>query len=100
MKTLLHLLALLNILDALITLIGLKGNHIEEANPLMGSLYTTHPLLFLFTKLSLSAILYLVIYYDHFPKKKWFTALTYTAATLYTFTLILHSIWITQALTH
>ncbi|MGD7022836.1 DUF5658 family protein [Rossellomorea vietnamensis] len=100
MKLTLHFLAALNILDALMTMIGLKGNHIEEANPLMGTLYTKDPLLFLFVKLSFSAGLYLIIYFNQFPKKKWFTALTFTATTLYAFTFILHSIWITQVLTH
>ena len=100
MKLAVHFLATLNILDALITIIGLKGDHIEEANPLMASLYTTHPILLLLVKLSFSACVYIFLYYNHFPKKKWFTALTCAAIILYSFTFFLHSIWITQALTH
>ncbi|WP_421382019.1 DUF5658 family protein [Bacillus salacetis] len=98
MRLALHLLAVLNIIDGIITMLGLEAGFIEEANPLMAVLYKTHPFLFMGIKLSFSAFIYVFIYYDNFPAKKWLTSLTYTAVSLYTFIIILHTTWISHAL--
>ncbi|WP_409252223.1 DUF5658 family protein [Bacillus sp. SCS-153A] len=98
MRLALHLLAVLNIIDGIITLVGLKGNFIEEANPLMAALYQAHPILFILVKLSFSALLYAFIRNENFPSKKWLLSLTYTAITLYTFTILLHGTWISLIL--
>ncbi|MGM0921198.1 MAG: DUF5658 family protein [Bacillota bacterium] len=54
--------AVVNALDAGLTVIGLHYNFIAEANPFMKSLYEIHPLLFAGYKLSFSIFLYLFIY--------------------------------------
>lgn len=87
-------------MDGVITIVGLEGSYIEEANPLMALLYHTHPLLFIFVKFSLSALIYAFIRYVKFPVKKLLTALTYTAITLYILVFVLHSTWIYLLIYH
>ncbi|WP_162785163.1 DUF5658 family protein [Bacillus sp. P14.5] len=98
MKIALHSLAALNILDTFATVIGIRNALIQEANPIMDSLYSSHPIIFIVVKLSLSAIVYALILYNKFPEKKWFSSITYTALLLYSLTFLLHGIWIYYAL--
>ncbi|MGM0843549.1 MAG: DUF5658 family protein [Bacillota bacterium] len=98
MKFALHLLAALNTLDAIATVVGIKNAFIKEANPIMDSLYSSHPILFIAVKLSLSAIVYILIFYKKIPEKKWFTSITYTAVIIYSLTFLLHGIWIYYAI--
>lgn len=57
------LLALLNILDLLLTLYGLQAGYIEEGNPLLASLYRNSPVLFAAFKLVIVLLLLAVINY-------------------------------------
>ncbi|PLT32894.1 DUF5658 family protein [Bacillus sp. V5-8f] len=63
MKHLFQYLAILNLLAAFLTYYGLLNSHITEANPLMNSLYETHPFLFMTVKLTLSFLLYVLSLY-------------------------------------
>ncbi|MGD6966618.1 DUF5658 family protein [Rossellomorea vietnamensis] len=94
MKLVIHFLALLNILDGALTLIGLEGEYIEEANPLMAILYSIHPLLFISVKCLFSVLLYIIVFYDLFPAKRWFAAITVLAVTLYCFVVAYHGVWV------
>ncbi|MED1204954.1 DUF5658 family protein [Heyndrickxia acidicola] len=94
MKWIIHYLAFLNIIDALATYFGLNHSYIREMNPLMESLYNIQPLFFLAAKLLLSVILYSLLYFEKIPVKNMFKAITVGAATIYTFVVILHSIWL------
>ncbi|TYS17860.1 hypothetical protein FZC78_08420 [Rossellomorea vietnamensis] len=94
MKLALHILAALNLFDAIITAVGIKNDLIKEANPLMDSLYSTHPILFVSVKIILSMFIYALIIYDKVPAKKWFAPIAYTAIALYSFTFVLHGFWI------
>lgn len=62
MKQAFIFLAVVNALDAGLTVIGLHYNLIAEANPFMKLLYEIHPLLFAGFKLSFSIFLFLFIY--------------------------------------
>ncbi|WP_456277329.1 DUF5658 family protein [Bacillus sp. AK128] len=97
MKRTFHYLAILNLLDGLLSFFGLQLSVMEEANPIMNELYTIHPILFLTVKVSFSIILYLFIILNKIPNKIWFKYLTYLATTLYTVTLFLHATWIYHA---
>ncbi|MGD6832326.1 DUF5658 family protein [Sutcliffiella halmapala] len=63
MKKLLILLLVLNLFDAIATFIGLKVNMIEEANPMMATLYKKDPFLFLGVKASFSFFLLFLLLY-------------------------------------
>ncbi|WP_246943843.1 DUF5658 family protein [Bacillus pinisoli] len=97
MKLTFHYLAILNLLDGLLSFLGLNLSLMQEANPIMNELYTIHPFLFLTVKATFSIVLYLFIIYNKIPTKLWFKSLTYLASTLYTATLFLHVAWIYQA---
>ncbi|WP_174733638.1 DUF5658 family protein [Mesobacillus harenae] len=90
-----HYLSTLNIVDAVLTFVGLENALIEEANPLMSQIYSEHPFLFIFVKLSLSFLLYLFIIYKKVPNSKVTKGLTVIASVFYTITFIVHCIWIT-----
>jgi hypothetical protein len=94
MKLVFHYLSLLNIVDGVLTYIGLSQSLIQEANPIMNILYTIDPFLFLGVKLSFSFILYTFIFYDKIPTKQWFKSLTSIAVFVYTCIFFLHGIWL------
>ncbi|MCC3356758.1 DUF5658 family protein [Bacillus sp. REN16] len=96
MKFIIILLAILNLLDAFITHLGILGGHISEANPLMYTLYELNPFFFLFAKALLSIFLIALIFIIRFPVSKLIRSLSYVATALYTYVFFLHGYWITQ----
>ncbi|WP_226667510.1 DUF5658 family protein [Metabacillus litoralis] len=94
MKFICHYLALINLVDAHLTFIGLSLDLIEEVNPLMRALYEMSPVYFLFTKLLLSALLYLVIYFDKLPRFRLIKIIGGFGACLYTGVMVLHIGWL------
>ncbi|WP_407936245.1 DUF5658 family protein [Litchfieldia alkalitelluris] len=96
MKIILHYLALLNLLDGFFTYYGLRNKYITEANPFMNFLYEVNPLMFLFVKVLLSALLYLILYHISSIKSAWIKGLSLFASVCYTFIFLLHSFWILQ----
>ncbi|TMU84252.1 hypothetical protein FGG79_15255 [Bacillus sp. BHET2] len=98
MKNLFLCLALLNLVDGIISYIGLKGSFMEEGNPLMNEVYRVSPILFLGIKLLLSFILILVVVYDKIPRLKWVTVLTYIISVIYFITFFLHGVWMIQSI--
>lgn len=89
-----HYLSTLNIMDAILTFVGLENALIEEANPLMNQIYSEHPFLFIFAKLSLSFLLYLFIIYKKVPNSKVTKGLTLFASAAYTVIFFTHCVWI------
>lgn len=96
MKYLFIFLAVLNLLDAFITHIGILGGHITEANPLMYTVYEIHPLLFLFIKAMLSLCLISLYFIVRIPVNKLIRSLSCVATALYAYVFFLHGYWITQ----
>ena len=94
MKFLFYYLLILNLGDGLITYLGLSQELIEEANPVMSYLYGVHPLLFLGLKATLSFLLYLFIFKDNLPTKRWIKGITFLAAVIYTIAFFMHIHWL------
>ncbi|MGD7046036.1 DUF5658 family protein [Jeotgalibacillus proteolyticus] len=94
MKAVTYYLSILNLLDGVITHIGLSYSFIEEANPFMRMVYDMHPFLFLTIKLVLSLALILFISYDRILQKPWFKIGISAAALLYTGVFFLHMSWV------
>ncbi|WP_442852671.1 DUF5658 family protein [Bacillus sp. 1NLA3E] len=80
--------------DAIITFVGLENSLIQEMNPIMNKVYEINPILFLFSKFSLSFLLYLFIFLKKVPKSKSPRIITYLASGIYTIIFILHCFWI------
>ncbi|WP_165797743.1 DUF5658 family protein [Heyndrickxia sporothermodurans] len=89
-------MAALNIIDAVITFIGLKLGMIKEANPLMDYIYNQHSILFLAVKLSFSFILYSFLYVKKVPAKNIVKYTAYMAVLIYSFVFSLHLYWIVK----
>ncbi|MFD2214025.1 DUF5658 family protein [Metabacillus endolithicus] len=94
MKYICHSLAALNIVDGMLTYIGLNLGLIEEANPAMRAISDIELIYFLLTKLFLSALLYLIIYLDKLPENNIIKFLSSIGVIIYTFVIGLHVIWI------
>ncbi len=94
MKLAFHYLALANLLDSVLTFIGLQLHMIEESNVLMKVLYSHSPYLFLSLKLLFSLILYTFLFYKLLPAHALVKTVTYSASFLYTLVLIVHMYWI------
>lgn len=92
LKIILLVFSILNLLDGILTLIGLNHNVIEEYNPVMKILYDFHPLLFLTVKLILSAFLILLSYF--IPEKSFVKIITICATVIYLIVCLLHLVWI------
>ncbi|KAA0563011.1 DUF5658 family protein [Rossellomorea aquimaris] len=97
MKKLFLGLAFLNLMDGIISFIGLNGSFMVEANPLMNELYMTSPILFLGIKILFSLFLVLIVFYDRIPRLKWVTSIAYVVSIIYLFVFCLHGIWIIQS---
>ncbi|MEI2664704.1 DUF5658 family protein [Rossellomorea sp. LJF3] len=98
MKKLFLGVAVLNLLDGIISFIGINGSFMVEANPFMHALYSTSPVLFLGFKMTLSLLLLLLVFYDKIPRVKWITSMAYIAGIIYIFVFCLHGIWIIQSI--
>ncbi|SLL34456.1 Uncharacterised protein [Mycobacteroides abscessus subsp. abscessus] len=96
MKLLFLLLSLLNFFDGIFTFLGIKLNHISEANPLMNYLWEISPFLFLLLKVALSFFLvYLAISFSSKNIRLWVFLLSIPLM-LYSSILLLHIVWITK----
>lgn len=98
MRLLLLYIAILNLLDASMTMYGLHFEYITEANPLMSNLYFTSPLLFLLLKGGLSVSLLLLIYHLNQNKRSSNVLLSVSifAAVSYSFTCLMHGYWLME----
>ncbi|WP_371812479.1 DUF5658 family protein [Sporosarcina sp. Marseille-Q4063] len=90
------LLILLAFLDSLFTDIGIRQNHISEANPIMKSIYDTS--VFGFYALKISLPLFLLLLLSKIKPKKYLKVLISSAVILYTVVLFLHFFWISLAI--
>ncbi|MBM7572398.1 DUF5658 family protein [Aquibacillus albus] len=95
-KTIIFYLAILNMLDGFITYYGLENAYISEANPLMESLYSYSPVLFIVLKIMLSIFLLALVIVFRVPATSLIKGLALSASFLYTFTFFIHSIWLFQ----
>ncbi|WP_420809410.1 DUF5658 family protein [Aquibacillus halophilus] len=95
-RGLLLYLAVLNVLDCLVTFYGLKNTYITEFNPIMNSFYQFSPFLFILTKFGLSIFLLLIFVNKKIPNSNLLTGLAFTGSILYTFTFLLHGYWLSQ----
>lgn len=96
MVYLFHYLSLLNLIDGVITFLGLEFSVIGEMNPIMDQLYQLHPLLFITAKITLSLFLYLFIFFKQVPNSQAAKGVTYLASGLYTVIFFLHSFWVLE----
>jgi Domain of unknown function (DUF5658) len=96
MKILLYYIAVLNLLDAILTMYGLRYDYITESNPLMNHLYLTRPWLFLLLKVQLSILLLIILHYLNLVKatSRILKGVTVVAAVSYTFICLLHGYWV------
>lgn len=98
MKLLFQYLAILNLLDAILTYYGLRNAYITEVNPLMNSLYETHPFLFIAAKFTLSFLLYFLSLYIKSRPAYWIKGISITASACYTFICLFHGYWLFLAI--
>lgn len=96
MKKLLILLLVLNLFDAIATFIGLKGNMIEEANPMMAALYKRDPFLFLGVKASFSFLLLILLHYVKEIRSMMVKYISVAAVLGYGAVVGIHLFWIFQ----
>lgn len=100
MKKLVGSIALLNLLDAVLTAYGLHHAIIEEENPLMLYLWEVHPFLFFAVKMSLSLLLLWLFFHpkakQRFQQKnlRFFRYTLLFLLILYSCIFVLHSVWI------
>ncbi|WP_064093121.1 DUF5658 family protein [Rossellomorea aquimaris] len=98
MRIILFYIAILNLVDVILTMYGLHFAFISEANPLMNSLYHVSPFLFMLVKTGLSVLLFILLFYLKTPKKssRILLSVSLVAAISYTFICILHGYWILE----
>ncbi|RSK26001.1 hypothetical protein EJF36_03295 [Bacillus sp. HMF5848] len=93
MKIAMFIVCVFNVVDGIVTYIGLQNGLISESNPMMRSLYTFNPNLFLLSKLLLSFMLLLILFVP-LKKTMLLERITFLAVIMYGFVLSLHTIWI------
>lgn len=91
-KHLVTVLLLLAIADAYFTDLGLRNDHVTEANPLMDLLYTNSVLGFYLIKISLPFALLLII--SKIQPKRYLKCLIGFTLILYSFVITQHFLWI------
>ena len=94
MVLLFYYLSVLNIIDGFVTYFGLRFSLIEEVNPIMNQLYEINPILFIVTKLALSAFLYMFISLKVVPNNNLVKRITIFASSIYTGVFMLHCYWL------
>ncbi|WP_035187254.1 DUF5658 family protein [Alteribacter aurantiacus] len=94
MKNLLLSTAIMNVTDAILTMIGIKAGEIIEANPVMAWAYDVHPLFFLTIKILLTLVLLMLIPHLRFPLKRVITGSIILAFCGYVFVHGLHVTWL------
>jgi hypothetical protein len=87
-------LAFLNILDGIVTFIGLTLGKIEEANPIMNLLFETSPGLFLGIKVGLSLLLILIYINLKILNASIVKSLLLITSIFYSFVCLQHYYWI------
>lgn len=93
-KRICYYLALLNLIDGILTYIGLKLNLIEEVNVLMKIIYEAEPVYFLIVKTLLSILLFVLCFYQKIPNNFRMKTISLVGATLYTIVMFIHVYWI------
>ncbi|WP_227413671.1 DUF5658 family protein [Cytobacillus luteolus] len=93
MLLLFHTLALLNLLDGILTFIGLQFSIISESNPIMNLMYQHDPGLFLTLKIVLSLLLYILIFTKKMPLSSLIKRLTQGATVCYVLVIMVHCYW-------
>ena len=94
MKFIFLYLSIMNLVDGIVTFIGLEFGFIEEGNPLMDQLYSESPFMFLAIKVLLSILLYGFVLIKQLPTTSWVKGLTIFASVSYTFVCMMHGFWI------
>ncbi|MGM0843324.1 MAG: DUF5658 family protein [Bacillota bacterium] len=100
MRLLLFYIAILNLIDATLTVYGLHFHYITEANPLMNNFYLTSPWLFLLLKVGLSVSLFMILYKLK-PNKESSNVLlsvSVIAAVSYSLTCLMHGYWLMEVI--
>jgi hypothetical protein len=91
----LHLLAVLNVVDAVFTFIGLKDMLIVELNPIMKWVWDFSPYSFLALKIGLSVLVTCITKYTHLlGKADWLRGILIFACSFYFGVFIIHLRWI------
>jgi len=98
MKIVCYYLAILNLVDGILTFIGLKLNVIGEANVGMKMIYEASPIYFLVVKFILSALLSALCYYEKIPNRKGIKMISFVGGFLYTCVMFLHVYWVVEFL--
>jgi hypothetical protein len=88
-------LAVLNILDGIVTFMGLTFGKIEEANPIMNLLFETSPGLFLGIKIGLSLLLILIYINLKILNASIVKSLLLISSILYSVVCFQHYYWLT-----
>src|SRR5690606_21738843 len=99
MKLLFPYIALLNLVDGILTFIGLQLNFIDESNPLMQFLYSADPYLFLAVKVALSLLLVSFVVLKKLPTSSLVKRLSIFACFGYTLVMCIHCYWIVDSVT-
>lgn len=87
-------IAICNVMDALLTFLGLRWGVIEEGNVMMKIVYDQSPWLFLGIKFAMSAlIVYVFVYKKTFFKHLFWKGISGGIALLYIIILGLHFYW-------
>ncbi|MBZ5749688.1 DUF5658 family protein [Metabacillus rhizolycopersici] len=89
-----YYLVFINIIDGILSYIGLKLDLIEEVNMIMNWLYDQNPIYFLMIKMLLSLLLYLLVIFRKIPANSWIYMLLVFGAVVYTIILFFHGVWL------
>lgn len=89
-----YYLVILNLIDGILSYIGLMLDLIEEVNMIMNWLYDQNPIYFLILKILLSLLLYMLVIFKKIPVNKWVHKLMVFGAIEYTIILLFHGLWL------
>jgi hypothetical protein len=92
-KSILYL-AVVNLIDGIVTFLGLSYDLISEANFLMEAIYCFSPAIFINLKVILSFCLILFAFKESIAKSKLVNGLAVFASIAYSLTILLHTYWI------
>lgn len=98
MKILFLIISFLNLADGLLTYIGIQLELIDEANPLMSSVWEISPFLFLALKIFLSIILFIFAYTFSTKHVKTWTIILIVPLLLYASIFAVHLTWISYVI--
>jgi hypothetical protein len=90
-----HILAVLNLLDAIFTFFGLKNMSIVELNPVMRWMWDLSPYSFLALKMGLSVLAVCLAEYTYlFSRAEWIRGILFFTCSFYVGVFIIHMKWI------